>query len=418
MNNHMNIFQKKEHTFFNTITGLLILLFPALLVLIPNGGGGILLLLVIISTIGLILNKEKTTLHPSERHYMYAVGMFLLVYILNIWFIGSNISSFDNPSRFLILLPAFFFLRKVKLNLNYIVLSLFLGTFSCMTFAFYQTYILQFPRALGITSVVPFGGISITLGLMSFAIGLLSSTRWLKYLMITSFFFGLNASLLSGSRGAWLALPICLLIVLLINPVQWNKRLRMFLGIMSLVIISASYFLPTVQSRADLAINELNDYFNKDMVNTSLGLRLETWRAAAITIYENPVFGVGEGKFHHTIQQLADQGRVSPVITTNIAHIHNEFIAATFHRGIIGLITLLLIFFLPLTSFITSIKEASGDKKILLLTGIMLITSSLTLSLSDIYFYRHNTTILYAIYIYFIYAQVYTNKKERAPLNT
>lgn len=409
----MNMLQQQKATVINTVTGTLILLFPALLVLIPNGGGGTLLLLIIVSTIGLVLDRRKTTLHPRELHFLYAVGLFLLVYALNIWLTGSDISAFDNPSRFLMLLPVFFFLRKVQLNLNYLVFSLFFGTFSCVIFAAYQTYTLQLPRAFGITSVVPFGGISITLGLMSLAVGLLSSSKRLKYLMITSFFFGLSASILSGSRGAWLALPICLFTLLLLNPVNWNKRLRVLLGTIFLISISASYFLPSVQSRIDIAFNEFNDYFNKDVVNTSIGLRLETWRAAAITISKKPIFGVGEGKFHHTIQQLANQKRVSPAITTNIAHIHNEFISATFHRGIIGLFTLLLIFFLPLTYFIASLKEATGDKKILPLTSIMLITSSLTLSLSDVYFDRHNSTILYVTFIYFIYAQSYADNEER-----
>ena len=92
-----------------------------------------------------------------------------------------------------------------------------------------------------------------------------------------------------------------------------------------------------------------------------------------------------------------------------MAYAHNEYVAATFHRGIVGLLTLLLIFFLPLISFITTMKETSGNKKILALAGIILIISCMTMSLTMTFFESHNTTILYVMLIYFIYAQIYGN---------
>lgn len=410
--NTLETSQTRPKSIISTTAGLLILLFPALLVAAPNGGAGILVLLLLASIIGLIKNRAAIPLHPDERYFLYAVGLFLLVYAFNIWFFGSKISEFDNPSRFLLLLPVFFYFRKTRLKLNYLILSLFFGTLSCVVFAIYQNYFLSIGRAHGITSIVAFGGISITLALMSLSIALLVSSKLLKSLMLLSFFFGLSASILSGSRGAWLALPACLFVLLLINPLNWKKQSRLVLCTVLLCSICATYFIPIIQSRIDLAIAEFNNYFSNGDFGSSVGWRLELWRAAAIVIFENPVFGVGEGNFRQTMQQLADTGRAAPALATTMSHVHNEFISATLHRGIFGLFTLLLIFLLPLLSFIKSIKSATGDKKILMMTGIILITSCMTMSISDAFFGLHVLSIFYVTFIYFIYSQIRSHNSE------
>ncbi len=410
--NYIEAPQTKQNSITSTTAGLLFLLFPALLVAVPNGGAGILVLLLLVSIIGLIKNRVAIPLHPDERYFLYAVGLFLLVYAFNIWFFGLKISEFDNPSRFLLLLPVFFYLRKTRLKLNYLIFSLFFGTLSCVVFAIYQNYFLSIGRAHGITSIVAFGGISITLALMSLSIAVLVSSKLLKSLMLLSFFFGLTASIMSGTRGAWLALPACLFVLLLINPLNWKKQSLIVLGIILLSSICATYFIPVVQSRVDLAITEFNNYFSKGAFGSSVGWRLELWRAAAIVIFENPVFGVGEGNFRQTMQQLADTGRAAPALAISMSHVHNEFISATLHRGIFGLFTLLLIFLLPLISFIKSIKSATGDKKILMMTGIILITSCVTMSLSDAFFGLHVLSIFYVTFIYFIFTQIRTRSNE------
>jgi O-antigen ligase len=406
----------KQNSVINTTAGILILLFPAFLVALPDGGAGILILLVLVSIVGLIKNRGVVPLHPDERYFLYAVGLFLLVYAFNIWFFGVKISAFDNPSRFLLLLPVFFYLRKIKLNLNYLIFSLFLGTLSCIVFAIYQKYFLDIPRAHGVSGVVTFALISVTLAMMSLSVAMLSSSKWLKSLMLLSFFFGVSASIMSGTRGAWLALPVGVFVLLLINPLNWKKQSRIILSLISICVLGAAYFLPFVQMRIDTAISGFMDYFsNDDFVPTSVGWRLELWRGAAIAIFENPVLGIGEGKenFRQTMQHLADAGSVTPTLATSMPHVHNEFISATLHRGILGLFTLLLIFFLPLVTFIKSIKTASGDKKILMLMGVMLTTSCATTALSDAFFHTHALSIFYVTFIYVIYTQIHSRNSQR-----
>lgn len=165
--NDIKTSQTRPSSIISTTAGLLILLFPALLVAVPNGGAGILVLLLLVSIFGLTKNRAVMPLHPDERYFLYAVGLFLLVYAFNAWYFEVKVSELDNPLRFLLLLPVFFYLRKIKLNINYLILSLFFGTLSCVVFSIYQLYFLSIGRAHGITSIVAFGGISITLALLS-----------------------------------------------------------------------------------------------------------------------------------------------------------------------------------------------------------------------------------------------------------
>ncbi len=402
-----------------TVAGLLIVIFPALLMTVPFAGGGALFLLVIVSCIGLFHNREVVPLNQSERYLLFSVLFFFTVYAINIISFGTRLSGLDDVSRFIILLPIFFYLRKANVRVEYFIFSIIIGAIACGVFGFYQIFHLELPRAEGIKNAVPFGGISIVLGLMCLSGVLLSSiSKPFRLLLFTGFLLGLAGSIFSGTRGGWIAIPVVLLMIVAMNPMKWGgmKKLAsiaiLFLG------LGGAYYLPDIQVRVDIALNQFNAYFSEGVVGTSVGLRLETWRASILAISENPFFGVGEGNFRNTMKILVSEARANALVVEKVAHVHNEFVSATLHRGLIGLVSLIIIFVVPLHAFMKLINKGRGLNQFLPMSGAILIISYMIFALTNIVFGQQNTTLLYVAYLYIIYGMISSNSRRTMILNS
>ena len=374
-----------------------------------------LILLVIITGISLLSSKEKLPLKKNEKLFLQVIGFYIFVYLANIYILDSSISEFGYTARFIILLPVFFYARKQKLNTSMVLYGIFLGSLACFLIAIYQVFLLEMPRANGITNPVPFGGISITLGLMCISAVVFSTSNKFTIFMILGFIFGSIASILSGSRGAWLALLSCFVYFIWSNPIPLSVRHRTIYSLVFVLTILACYQIPDVQLRVGYAIQNIDAYFNQNIVYTSAGLRLETWKAGFIVFSENPVFGIGEGNFNFTtaMTNLANRGEIAPVIPTSIAHVHNEYLSAALHRGVFGLLSLMILFLFPLWVFRQRLLVSNGIHKTLLVSGIMLILCSMTISLSDVFFQHHNQTLFFVTYLYLFFGLASSERSNK-----
>ena len=381
---------------------ILIFLFPPLLMTTPDGGAIVLLLLLLTSSIGLLLNRTNLSLSFDENLLLAAIGFYLLIFGFNLWWFNTSISELDNVTRFLLLLPVFFYLRKSNLNLRLVFYGLAAGALACFIFAVYQRYYLNLLRVKGNMDWVHFGGISITIGLMCATVSLLTEDKRLKIIMQCGFVLGVWASLLSGTRGAWLSILTALALLIFINPKGWTVKARIVTCLSSLIVIIMFYAIPDVQGRVDLAISDVTAFFVDGNPATNIGIRLETWHASAIKISEYPFTGVGEGNFEKQMQLLIDQNRINPVVA-HISHVHNEFISAMFHRGILGLIAAVILFLIPFFTFLKNFNSTQSNQKVLLGSGLIMIGSIITMSMSDIIFGHHKTTLFYATYVFIIY---------------
>ncbi|MEN2291940.1 O-antigen ligase family protein, partial [Enterococcus faecalis] len=105
---------------------------------------------------------------------------------------------------------------------------------------------------------------------------------------------GLYASYLSQSRGGWIAIPVLLLIaVATLRHVAWKKRvtaLLVFFALLAAVCVSSS----VVRARFDQAVSDLRAY-QAGKTNTSIGIRFQLWKAAALMLTRHPLAGVGRG---------------------------------------------------------------------------------------------------------------------------
>ena len=149
------------------------------------------------------------------------------------------------------------------------------------------------------------------------------------YYKLISFFltlFFLLNLLYSKSRGAWLGFLAGIL------SLTWVKNKKLIVVVL-IVIIVVSIFLP------DVYINRFKSIFNLSTNRSNL-TRLSLWKGSLYMFKDNLVNGVGFGKFQNSFERNYNFDNINTTV-----HAHNNFFQFAAETGIIGLISLLWLFF-------------------------------------------------------------------------
>lgn len=157
-----------------------------------------------------------------------------------------------------------------------------------------------------------------------------SFVNWLLLAFVGLLFFACILGTLA--RGAWFALALSTLLILIINR-QW---LLMLIGL----VISALLFISATQLPANQLMSQILQY---KLTQTNSGLRFDngTQGSALDLILENPIKGYGYGNrlYHHVYnERVADHPNW--VFKESIGP-HNSFLAFWFAGGILGLLGIL-----------------------------------------------------------------------------
>lgn len=246
-------------------------------------------------------------------------------------------------------------------NYRFVEWGLGAGALGALLIAGYQNIFLGITKATGYTNAIQYGGIAMYLATAAWCIALLNVKRKNFALMLWILgACGLLASLLSETRGAWVAVPV-LFVVLFIVLVQHGYKRWASAGFFAACILVIAAMIPygdNINHRITEASNEVSFYLENPSAAapTSVGQRLEQWRAAYQLIKMHPWTGWGHFGNRDGKQMLVDQGQAHPSIM-DYGHAHNEIIDMLAKRGIIGFIFLLSFYAIPLYLFWPSQKR-------------------------------------------------------------
>lgn len=281
--------------------------------------------------------------------------------------------------------------------------GLFVGAIGAGCFALYQRFGLRWERAGGFHQIIMFGDLSMAMGLMSLAaIRTFSRTR-LAALPYIAFLAGLTASLLSGSRGGWIA------IILVLIPLYWygphaarlmtvRRALLMAAGCAIAGFVLFSFKLQ-VTNRLDAVSHDIQQ-FEKGNPMTSVGERLEMWRAAWIMFSDHPLIGVGKVNFGPALNELKKSGDVHPGIG-NFGYAHNEMINALATGGLLGALALLMLYGAPFLYFVRVLRR-QDDAQPFALAGVLLVSAFAISGLTQVLFSHHIGASFYALMVCFL----------------
>jgi O-antigen ligase len=159
--------------------------------------------------------------------------------------------------------------------------------------------------------------------------------------------------------------------------------------------------------RLKLVNTNLNNYFSGQTVATSTGLRLEMWKSALYSFKEKPIFGTGEYGNKAYKQQQIQQGLVSSKIYA-FGHAHNEIFTALSYRGLIGFLSLLSIYLVPLWLFskvlFSKQSALSPETKMIALGGCLIPLSYFIYGLTQSMFDHNSGSTIYPFFIVIYWA--------------
>ena len=255
-------------------------------------------------------------------------------------------------------------------------------------FALYQRYALGIPRAHGWHNPILFGDIAMGMGLMCLA-GLVaklhgqaqtarSALSLLPYVL--GILFGVIASILSGSRGGWLAFVLCF-----IPLYSYTKSWRLIGAgvliagavVVGLVLTPKTHLL----ERAQQVVSDLKAY-KAGNAATSLGVRIELNRASLLIAKDNPVAGVGSKEFRPQVQALIDSKVLLPIPLEAFNDTHNELTDALFKGGLIGVLSILILYIAPLAYFYRAMRRGNVHSRAIALAGALFMFSAIDFGLT------------------------------------
>lgn len=269
------------------------------------------------------------------------------------------------------------------------------GALSSGIIAIYERVVLGVGRASNGINAIPFGNLSLLMGALSLVAGIYFLQQRRNYfyglvlLAVCAAFFGFLASLLSGSRGGWVAIPFLTALLLSVTTNLIAPKVRnITLLLIALFVIAIIAYPPSgIWVRLVAIFGDIYQYFINNDADTSLGTRFEFWRAGWVMFIENPLLGIGEGGVQERLESLVtyeiayDRGMIVP-------QLHSDIIDTLARRGLLGVLSLLLLYVAFATAFAKKAWQMSDDISVRLLAigGLMVVIAFFDFGLSQAMF--------------------------------
>jgi O-antigen ligase len=350
------------------LNGALLMAFLALLVVAPWGYAAIPLLAMGIALLGVFLAPDARArlalLDREDALWLLALVAYALVWLLDVartakWPVGEGNQGVALPLWPLLAAVVLVWWRCYPPSALGWRLGLSAGALGAGVIAAYERWILGVARPDNGMNPIPFGNLSLLLGVLALIalLGRLEAPRERRHagvdgLLGLAALAGLMTSLLSGTRGGWIALPLLAwLIYRTFRHVLPHRRLWLVAGVFG-ALLAGCVALPQskVTDRIGLAVDDVHGYFVEGVKGTSLGVRLEMWKAGARLFAEKPLIGWGEGRLERARDALVAEGTVHPGVS-RYDQLHSDLIDTAARRGLVGLATLLMLYGVPVLLF-------------------------------------------------------------------
>lgn len=381
------------------ISGAVFLL-GALALAVPSGYSIGAALLVLASAVWV---RSAVPLSAQDRWVIVALVTYGVV-VGGLSMIDHGAKGFDRPVRFLLAVPVLLLVLRFPPRQAWLWAGLASGAISAGSWGMWQKLVEGAERATGHLQVIQFGNLSMLMGVLCFAgLGWAVVQRqrfWWVGLLLIGGLFGMIGSLMSGSRGGWIGLPVIAFVLYRGYGRHLATSVKLAAVGLMLAIVTTVYLLPQtgVQHRVQAAVSDISLYVSGGERNTSLGLRFEMWRGAAQLISERPLLGWGEAGYYDGQVALAEKGVVTQMVTL-FDHAHNEFIDVLAKQGLVGLAALLLLYMAPLKVFAPGLLHPDLNVRALAVAGTLLPVAYIDFGLSQTFLAHNSGAMFYAFWL-------------------
>lgn len=353
---NIELMTKLNNTYLNII-GLICLAYFPLTLSVPKASHLVLLVL-IFASIWLVLNRKNWSFSKEDFLFTSSFVLYFIVISSITFYHGGEVREIDFVSRFLLIIPIYFFVKNSDFSKNWIFAGIGIAAI-----------------VFGLNWMLPstfFDWTSIK-GMQTFFSGLFSllsllqikktNKSWINLFFLMAFILGFISMIYSGGRGVWIAyiLTFSSLVFFRFNFRVIKKFILLTFLVCSLLI---AYSIPStgVKQRVDISIENIHKYIENRGIEwravDSLIARFEMYKASYFIVEKDYLLGVGKNNYKQKVKDLVDDKKIHGIISI-FNHPHNEFVSAIVFYGLPGLFVLLLIFGMAL---IYSFKDNRSDK--------------------------------------------------------
>jgi O-antigen ligase len=192
-------------------------------------------------------------------------------------------------------------------------------------------------------------------------------------LLIVALIISFSGAVLSQSRTAWIGWPEALLgwggfyVYRILHRKQYKKIVLLFLTFFIVLIAVLNSPVKTVlEQRITQAFVDVGSYINGEP-KSSVGLRFVMYEAALKQIEKAPWLGIGENRFYDVFNKEVSNIEVSQFGQQpgnySFTHTHNQFLMSWVVRGIVGFISVLMLFGILFYLFSRQIRQTNSEQE-------------------------------------------------------
>lgn len=248
-----------------------VFLAPALILTVDRADS---IILSVLAAVGIYVfvrhGPRGLALRPDERKLILVFALWYAIILLSYILGDQTDTGFKMIGRSLripLIIPAFLACRRYLTQKTWFFAGLVVAAFATLFIALGQS--IQAPesvRASGVAQAIPFGDLSISIAFMAAAFAFIwrPKRKQLRYLLAgAAISSGLIASILSGTRGGWVAVPVLLLITALVFSRNSGKRGIKVFVLTCMFVVVALLLAPRdlVLGRSKDTLDNLQSYF-------------------------------------------------------------------------------------------------------------------------------------------------------------
>ena len=403
--------------------GLWVFVFAVTVVTAPGHGGQAAIVLLFTALYFLFAKKEQLFAFPLSSHEKIFLTLVLIFFgwqLFGVLYqpegyeyetIRQRFKAFDYPLRWLLLIPVFLLFRRYLIDWRVAAIGMSVGAIIAAGIAHYQVYYLGVARAWGGSShQIPFAELMVAIDLLLWMLMIYAWDKGHKFLsgfLLLSSLAAFYGSLMSVTRGAWLAYVAMMLIWIIYTLGKTFRNIKhlfttpillrlLFAGVVFFAVSQTDQY-KRIEARTTSSINN----FAQGGIESADKARAILFEDSFTSIKAYP-FGIGTDNFDAIKVDspfMSEKGYRS-------SHAHNELLNIWVENGVQGLFSLAALLLFACYVFWKGLKSDNQLARLYGSCGLMLIVTYAIFGQTHAVFSHHDTIIFFVFYLYFFFGQV------------